>query len=85
MVECVDEGDALCRGKVNAVGTAVSSLSSVASQLANPDTPADAIDPLALHSAANSINATILSSLQSYAKQGQLKSKLHDFQDSSTQ
>ena len=85
MVECVDEGDALCRGKVNAVGTAVSSLSSVASQLANPDTPADAIDPLALHSAANSINATILSSLQSYAKQGQLKSKLHDFQDISKQ
>ena len=60
-VECVDEGDALCRGKVNAVGTAVSSLSSVASQLANPDTPADAIDPLALHNAANNINATILS------------------------
>ena len=85
MVECVDESDALCRGKVNAVGTAISSLSSVASQLANPDTPADSIDPLALHNAANNINATILSSLQSYAKQGQLKSKLQDFQDVSQQ
>ena len=85
MVECVDESDALCRGKVNAVGTAISSLSSVASQLANPDTPADSIDPLALHNAANNINATILSSLQSYAKQGQLKNKLQDFQDVSQQ
>ena len=85
MVECVDESDALCRGKVNAVGTAISSLSSVASQLANPDTPADSIDPLALHNAANNINATILSSLQSYAKQGQLKGKLQNFQDISKQ
>jgi len=85
MVECVDESDALCRGKVNAVGTAISSLSQVASQLANPDTPADAIDPLALYNAANAINATILSSLQSYAKQGQLKSKLQNFADISEQ
>lgn len=85
MVECVDESDALCRGKVNAVGTAISSLSSVASQLANPDTPADSIDPLALHNAANNINATILASLQSYAKQGQLKGKLQNFQDISKQ
>ena len=85
MVECVDESDALCRGKVNAVGTAISSLSSVASQLANPDTPADSIDPLALHNAANNINATILSSLQNYAKQGQLKGKLQNFQDISEQ
>ena len=85
MVECVDGSDALCRGKVNAVGTAISSLSSVASQLANPDTPADSIDPLALHNAANNINATILSSLQSYAKQGQLKGKLQNFQDISKQ
>lgn len=85
MVECVDESDALCRGKVNAVGTAISSLSSVASQLANPDTPADSIAPLALHNAANNINATILASLQSYAKQGQLKGKLQNFQDISDQ
>ena len=85
MVECVDESDALCRGKVNAVGTAISSLSPVASQLANPDTPADSIDPLALHNAANNINATILSSLQSYAKQGQLKTKLQNFQEVSKQ
>ena len=85
MVECVDESDALCRGKVNAVGTAISSLSSVASQLANPDTPADSIDPQALHNAAGNINATILSSLQSYAKQGQLKTKLQDFQEVSKQ
>ena len=85
IVECVDESDALCRGKVNAVGTAVSELSSVASQLANPDTAAADIDPLALYNAANKINATILSALQSYAKQGQLKSKLQDFQDISNQ
>ena len=85
MVECVDESDALCRGKVNAVGTAISSLSSVASQLANPATPADSIDPQALHNAAGNINATILSSLQSYAKQGQLKTKLQDFQEVSKQ
>ena len=85
IVECVNESDALCRGKVNAVGTAVSSLSSVASQLANPETSAADIDPLALHNAANGINATILSSLQSYAQQGQLKNKLQDFQDISKQ
>lgn len=85
IVECVDESDALCRGKVNAVGTAVSELSSVASQLANPETAAADIDPLALYNASNKINATILSGLQSYAKQGQLKSKLQDFQDISNQ
>ena len=85
VVECVNESDALCRGKVNAVGTAVSSLSGVASQLANPDTPAADIDPLALHSAANNVNSTILTSLQSYAQQGQLKSKLQDFKDISEQ
>lgn len=32
-VSCVDESDALCRGKVNAVGTAISALSSVRSSL----------------------------------------------------
>ena len=36
-VSCVDESDALCRGKVNAVGTAISALSSVAQQLADPE------------------------------------------------
>jgi conjugal transfer/type IV secretion protein DotA/TraY len=84
-VECVDEGDALCRGKVNAVGTAISSLSSTAQQLADPGTSASDIDPLALYNAANNVNATILSALQSYAKQGQLKAKLQDFQDISNQ
>lgn len=33
-VSCVDEGDALCRGKVNAVSAAVSALSPLAQQLA---------------------------------------------------
>ncbi|CAK7025556.1 MAG: hypothetical protein DELT_02567 [Desulfovibrio sp.] len=84
-VECVDESDALCRGKVNAVSTAISALSPVARQLANPDTSSDAIDPLALYNAANQVNATILAGLQSYAQQGQLKSKLKDFQDISEQ
>ena len=84
-VGCVDEADAMCRGKVNAVGTAISSLSSVARQLADPDTPADAIDPLALYNAANQVNATILTGLQSYAQQGQLRSKLQDFEDISQQ
>jgi conjugal transfer/type IV secretion protein DotA/TraY len=84
-VECVDEADALCRGKVNAVGAAVSSLSSTASLLANPDTPAADIDPLALYNAANNVNAAILASMQSYAKQGQLKNKLQNFQDISRQ
>jgi hypothetical protein len=46
-VECVDEGDALRRGKVNAVGAAISSLSGTALQIADPDTPASDIDPLA--------------------------------------
>ncbi|WCB45677.1 DotA/TraY family protein [Nitratidesulfovibrio vulgaris] len=84
-VECVDEGDALCRGKVNAVGTAVSALSNVASKLADPDTPASDIDPLALYNAANGVNSTILSGLQSYAQQGKLQTKLRDFQDISNQ
>ncbi len=84
-IDCVDESDALCRGKVNAVGTAVSSLSSVAQKLADPNTPASDIDPLALYNAANKINSTILLELQNYAKQGQLKDKLQDFTDISKQ
>ncbi len=85
IVDCVDEGDALCRGKVNAVGTAVSELSPLASQLANPDTPASDIEPQALANAANSINQTILSDLQSYAQNGQLQSKLQEFEQNAKQ
>lgn len=85
VVDCVDEGDAMCRGKVNAVGAAISALSPVAQQLADPDAPASSIDPLALYNAANQVNATILSGLQSYAQQGQLQSKLKDFEDISRQ
>lgn len=85
VVACVDEGDALCRGKVNAVGTAVSELSSLASQLANPDTPASDIEPQALAKAANSINKTILSDLQTYAQSGQLESKLREFEQNAKQ
>lgn len=85
IVECVDEGDALCRAKVNAVGTAISALSSVAKQLANPETSASDVDPLALYNAANQVNATILSGLKSYAQQGKLQSKLKDFEDISKQ
>lgn len=84
-VSCVDESDALCRGKVNAVGTAISALSPVAQQLADPDTAASAIDPSALHNAANQVNTTILSGLQSYAQQGQLQSKLNEFRENSKQ
>lgn len=84
-VDCVDEGDALCRGKVNAVGTAVSELSPLASQLANPDTPASDIEPQALANAANSINQTILSDLQSYAQNGQLQGKLQEFKQNAKQ
>jgi hypothetical protein len=85
IIACVDESDALCRGKVNAVGTAISALSSVAQQLANPETAASDIDSLALYNAANQTNATILSGLQSYAQQGQLQKKLRDFEDISKQ
>ena len=85
VVECVNENDALCRGKVNAVGAAISALSNVAREIANPETSASDIEPLALYNAANQVNATILVSLQEYAKQGQLKNKLQDFKDISTQ
>jgi conjugal transfer/type IV secretion protein DotA/TraY len=84
-VECVDEGDALCRGKVNAVGAAVSALSETAKQIADPATAASDIDPLALYNAAEQVNASILSGLQSYAAQGQLNNKLQDFQDVANQ
>ncbi len=84
-VSCVDENDALCRGKVNAVGTAISALSPVAQQLANPETAASAIDPRALYNTANQVNTTILSGLQSYAQQGQLQSKLNEFKENSKQ
>lgn len=84
-VSCVDEGDALCRGKVNAVGAAISALSPLAQQLTDPDTAASAIEPRALYDAANQVNASILSGLQSYAQQGQLKSKLADFKQNSDQ
>lgn len=80
-VSCVNEGDALCRGKVNAVGAAISSLSAVARELANPDTPASAIPARALYDAADQVNEAILSSLQEYARQGQLQSKLGEFQE----
>ena len=84
-IGCVNEGDALCRGKVNAVGTAISSLSQVASQLADPTVPSSEIEPLALHNAANKINETILSSMKEYAQQGRLREKLNDFQETSRQ
>lgn len=85
-IDCVDESDALCRGKGNAVNAAISSLSDVAVKLADPDIPASEIDPLALHNASNKVNSTILAGLQSYAKkEGQLKSKLKNFQDVSKQ
>ncbi|WP_300909064.1 DotA/TraY family protein, partial [uncultured Desulfovibrio sp.] len=84
-VSCVDEGDALCRGKVNAVSAAVSALSPLAQQLADPDTPASSIDPRALYDAATTVNQTILADVQSYAQQGQLKSKLQDFEENARQ
>ena len=84
-VDCISPDDALCIGKANAVGTAITSLSAVAQQLADPDLPDSAIDRTALYKAANAINETILKGLQSYAQQGQLKSKLRDFQDISNQ
>ncbi len=84
-VDCVDEGDALCRGKVNAVGTAISELSPLASQLANPDTPASDIDPQSLANAANSINQPILNDLKSYAQNGQLQTKLNEFEQTAKQ
>lgn len=84
-IDCVDESDALCRGKVNAINPAITSLSQVASKLANPDIPASNIDPVALHTAANKINTTILEGLKTYAQSGQLKSKLQNFKDISGQ
>ena len=84
-VSCVDESDALCRGKVNAVGTAISALSPLAQQLADPDTPASSIEPRALYDAANQVNTTILSGLQSYAQQGQLQGKLNEFRENAAQ
>ena len=84
-VDCISPDDALCIGKANAVGTAITSLSAVAQKLADPDLPDSAIDQTALYKAANDINETILKGLQSYAQQGQLKSKLRDFQDIANQ
>ena len=84
-VACVDEGDALCRGKVNAVSAAVSALSPLAQQLADPDTPASSIDSRALYDAATTVNQTILADVQSYAQQGQLKAKLQDFEENAKQ
>ena len=84
-VDCISPDDALCIGKANAVGTAITSLSAVAQQLADPDLPDSAIDRTALYKAANAINETILKGLQSYAQQGKLKNKLRDFQDISNQ
>ena len=84
-IECVDSADALCTGKHNAVEPAISSLMTVASQLADPETPAEEIDPLALYNAANTINNNILSGLQSYSKTGQLHTKLKNFQEIANQ
>ena len=81
----MDEGDALCRGKVNAVSAAVSALSPLARQLADPDTPASSIDPRALYDAATTVNQTILTDVQSYAQQGQLQGKLNEFKENSAQ
>ncbi len=84
-VSCVDESDALCRGKVNAVGAAISALSPLVQQLADPDTPASSIEPRALYDTANQVNTTILSGLQSYAQQGQLQGKLNKFRENAAQ
>ena len=81
----MDESDALCRGKVNAVGAAISALSPLAQQLADPDTPASSVDPRALYDAANTVNQTILADVQSYAQQGQLQGKLNEFKENAAQ
>lgn len=80
-IDCINPSDALCAGKRSAVDPAIASLHEVAAKLADPNVPASDIDPTALYSAANIINANILSGLQNYAKQGQLQAKLKDFQD----
>lgn len=84
-IDCIYPDDALCIGKANAVSTAISSLSSVAQQLADPSIPGSQIDPLALYNAATEINKTILSGLQDYAKSGQLHDKLANFQNIASQ
>lgn len=84
-IDCVDSSDALCAGKRNAVQPAISSLSAVASQLADPSVPAEDIDAYALYNAANTINRNILSGLQSYAQNGRLNGKLQNFQELSNQ
>ncbi len=84
-VVCAEESDALCRGKVNAVSSAISSLSSVAQELADPNIASTDIDGKALYNAANAVNTTIVSSLQNYAKKDQLGAKLKDFQEVSDQ
>ena len=53
--------------------------------LADPDTPASSVDPRALYDAANQVNASILSGLQSYAQQGQLQAKLNEFREHAAQ
>lgn len=84
-IDCIYPDDALCIGKANSVSTAISSLSSVAQQLADPSIPGSQIDPLALYNAATDINKTILSGLQDYAKSGQLHDKLANFQNIASQ
>lgn len=81
----MDEGDALSRGKVNAVSAAVSALSPLAQQLADPDTTASSIDPRALYDAATTVTQTILADVQNYAQQGQLQSKLNEFRETAAQ
>jgi conjugal transfer/type IV secretion protein DotA/TraY len=87
VVECTDQGDAMCSAKMNAVNTAVSSLQPVAEALANPDTDGSAIDQTALYNAAQAVQETLLSGLRAKASEGnsQLNSKLRAFQQTSEQ
>lgn len=86
-IDCVDPSDALCAGRRNAVQPAISSLSSLAVQLADPNTPASSINPKGLYDAANVINQNILAGLKSYSQQegATLRNKLQNFRDMSKQ
>lgn len=84
-VDCKDVHPDICMAKCNAVSPAITSLSYIAQQLADPDSPPPAPD--ALSKASNAIHAEILKGMQNFsATTGtHLQKKLSAFQSMADQ
>jgi conjugal transfer/type IV secretion protein DotA/TraY len=83
VIECSSAREPMCLARRDAANTAIRSLQAVAASLANPDTPASAIDQQALYRVSGQIQQTLINGVmaKSAAEGSQLGNKLQAFQD----